>query len=52
MALTRDFKETVAERARRDAEFREAMFAEALNAYLAGDTRAGKAMVRDLRERA
>ena len=39
MALTRDFKETVVERARRDAKFREAMFTEALNACLAGDTR-------------
>ena len=48
MALTRDFKETVVERARRDAKFREAMFTQALNAYLAGDTRTGKAMLRDL----
>lgn len=48
MALTRDFKETVVERARRDAKFREAMFTEALSAYLAGDTRTGKAMLRDL----
>ena len=48
MALTRDFKETVVERARRDARFREAMFSQALNAYLAGDTRTGKAMLRDL----
>jgi hypothetical protein len=52
MALTRDFKETVAERARRDAEFREAMFAEALNACLVGDTRTSKAMQRDLLKRA
>jgi len=48
MALTRDFKETVVERARRDPKFREAMFTQALNAYLAGDTRTGKAMLRDL----
>jgi len=48
MALTRDFKETVVERARRDAKFREAMFTQALNAYLAGDTCTGKAMLRDL----
>lgn len=48
MALTRQFMETVVARARRDAKFRDAMFAEAINAYLAGDTHAGKAMLRDL----
>lgn len=48
MALTRDFKETVLARVRRDARFREAMFTEAINAYLSGDTRTGKAMLRDL----
>jgi DNA-binding phage protein len=48
MAPARDFKETVVDRARRDAKFREAMFTQALNAYLAGDTRTGKAMLRDL----
>ena len=48
MALTREFKETVVARARRDARFRDAMFAEAINAYLAGDTQTGKAMLRDL----
>lgn len=48
VALTKEFKDTVVERARRDAKFREAMFTEALNAYLAGDTRTGKAMLRDL----
>jgi len=48
MALTREFKETIVARARRDAKFRDAMFAEALNAYLDGDTQTGKAMLRDL----
>jgi hypothetical protein len=48
MALTRDFKETIAARARRDARFRQALFTEALNAYLAGDTTTGKAILRDL----
>src|SRR5207248_8593151 len=43
-----EFKETVVARARRDARFRDAMFAEAINAYLAGDTQTGKAMLRDL----
>lgn len=48
MALTRDFKETVLARAQRDTKFRQALFTEALNAYLAGDTATGKALLRDL----
>jgi len=48
MALTRDFKKTIATRARRDPLFREALFTEAINAYLAGDTAEGKAILRDL----
>jgi DNA-binding phage protein len=48
MALTRDFKETVMARVQRDRKFREALFSEAINAYLAGDTATGKAMLRDL----
>lgn len=48
MALTRDFKETIQARARRDARFRRALFTEAINAYLAGDTTTGKSILRDL----
>ena len=48
MALTRDFKDTVMARAQRDARFRQALFTEALNVYLAGDAASGKAMLRDL----
>jgi len=48
MALTRDFKETVLARVQRDAKYREALFTEAINAYLTGDTAAGKAILRDL----
>ncbi len=48
MALTQDFKKTIAARARRDPRFREALFTEAINAYLAGDTTEGKAILRDL----
>lgn len=48
MALTRDFKKTIAARAQRDPRFREALFTEAINAYLAGDTAEGKAILRDL----
>ena len=48
MALTREFKDTVAARVRHDPRFREALFIEAINAYLTGETAAGKAMLRDL----
>lgn len=48
MALTRRFQETVAARARRDPRFREALFTEAINAFLAGETEEGKAILRDL----
>jgi hypothetical protein len=48
MALTRSFKEAIAARARKDRRFREALFTEAINAYLAGDTKVGKAILRDL----
>lgn len=48
MALTRDFKETVMARVKHDRKFRQALFSEALNAYLSGDTATGKAMLRDL----
>ena len=47
-ALIRDFKETIQARVRRDARFQEALFTEAINSYLAGDTAAGKAILRDL----
>lgn len=48
MALTRDFKTTIAARARQDTRFREALFTEAINAYLSGNTTEGKAILRDL----
>lgn len=48
MALTREFRETVMARAQRDRKFREALFSEAINAYLAGDAATGKAILRDL----
>jgi DNA-binding phage protein len=48
MALTRDFKQTIAARATRDLRFREALFTEAINAYLAGETVVGRAILRDL----
>jgi len=48
VALTRDFKLTVAARAQRDPKYRQALFTEAINAYLAGDTETGKSVLRDL----
>lgn len=48
MALTREFKNTVAARAHWDPRFREALFTEALTAYFADDTAVGKTILRDL----
>ena len=47
MPLTRDFKETIQTRARRDAAFREALLKEAVNALLSGDVDLGKTVLRD-----
>lgn len=47
MLLTRDFKETIRERARRDAAFREALLKEAVDALLSGDMETGKIVLRD-----
>jgi hypothetical protein len=47
MALTRSFKQTVQARVQRDAAFREALLAEGVDALLAGDLDAGKAVLRD-----
>ena len=47
MALTKAFRETVYRRAQRDSAFRKALLTEAMNAYLAGDEKTGKAVLRD-----
>ena len=47
MPLTRDFKETVQARARRDPGFRKALLREAIDCMLAGDIDAGKIVLRD-----
>ena len=47
MPLTRDFKETIQKRARRDAAFREALLKEAVDALLSGDVGTGKTVLRD-----
>jgi DNA-binding phage protein len=47
MPITRDFRDTVLARARRDPDFRQALLAEAVNELLAGDLPTGKAILRD-----
>jgi hypothetical protein len=47
MPLTRDFKETIQQRARRDAAFREALLKEAVDTLLSGDLDTGKIVLRD-----
>ena len=47
MALTRDFKETVRERAIADPEFREELLKESLQCFVSGDVETGKAVLRD-----
>lgn len=48
MALTRDYKETVMARIKRDRKFARALYAEAMGALLEGDTASGLSMLRDL----
>src|SRR5580658_9135386 len=48
MALTRDYKETVMARIKRDRKFARALYAEAVNALLDGETAEGLSMLRDL----
>jgi hypothetical protein len=47
MTLTRDFKETVRARVKRDPAFREEMFKEGIECLLSGDLDTGKAILRD-----
>lgn len=47
MALTRDFKDTIQARARRDPAFREALLQEGVQSLVAGDVETGKAVLRD-----
>jgi DNA-binding phage protein len=48
MALTRDYRETVLARIKRDPEFARALYAQAINAVLEGETAEGLSMLRDL----
>lgn len=47
MTLTKDFRETIQARAKRDPDFRKAMITEAIDSFLSGDVEVGKAMLRD-----
>lgn len=47
MALTREFRATLLERAQKDADFRKAMLKEGIDTLLAGDVKTGKAILRD-----
>jgi DNA-binding phage protein len=47
MALTRRFRDTVAARAKHDAAFRAALFEEAIQALLDGETEEAKTLLRD-----
>jgi DNA-binding phage protein len=48
MALTRDFKHTVAERIRRDANFAKALLDEAATLFLNGEPETARLVLRDL----
>jgi DNA-binding phage protein len=48
MALTRKYEKAVVARIQRDRKFARALYAEALNALLEGDTEEGLSMLRDL----
>jgi DNA-binding phage protein len=45
--LTRDFKETIQARARRDPAFRKELLREAVESFLSGDVETGKTVLRD-----
>jgi hypothetical protein len=47
MALTRDFRETVQDRVRRDPAFREGLLRDAIESLLAGEVPLGKELLRD-----
>lgn len=48
MVLTRDFKDTVKERARRDPDFAKALLDEAATAFLNGESDTARLILRDL----
>lgn len=48
MPLSRSYKETIKARVERDPEFCAALFEEAINAFLEGETAVGKGLLRDI----
>ncbi len=47
MVLTRDYKETIRSRVKRDPEFKKALLKEAIECLLTGDLDTGKSILRD-----
>lgn len=47
MVMTRDFKETIRERALKDSEFRKGLLIESVENMLGGDIETGKSLMRD-----
>lgn len=47
MALTRDFKSTIRDRAQKDAEFRKGLLIEAVNSLLSDEVDLAKALLKD-----
>ena len=47
MSLTKDFRETVRDRAQREPAFRRALLQEAVEQMLAGDVETGKSLIRN-----
>src|SRR5271163_2375298 len=47
MVLTRDFKETIRARVRRDPAFRKELLREGIESFLSGDVETGKTVLRD-----
>lgn len=47
MALTRDFRETIQARVRRDPAFRRELLRAGVESFLSGDVEAGKTVLRD-----
>lgn len=47
MPLTRDFKDTIQARVKRDAAFRKELLRESVECFVLGDIEAGKAVLRD-----
>jgi len=51
MALTKDFRETIRERAQREPQFRKVLLREAIELMLSGDEKTGRAILRNYSRR-